>query len=121
MPQKTNNFRLVLSLLSFTFGTLQCAFGQIPEPKNSSDLKINWVTSEIEGPGVSFHTFDSNAAKTQVSYHIYKPKAYEQDSTRRFPVVYWLPGSGGGLPGIPRVASRFDGAIEAGQAPPLSL
>ena len=118
MPQKTNNFRLVLSLLSFTFGTLQCAFCQIPEPQNSSDLKINWVTSEIKGPGVSFHTFDSDAAKTQVSYHIYKPKAYEQDSTRRFPVVYWLNGSGGGLPGIPRVASWFDAAIEAGKAPP---
>ena len=118
MPQKTNNFRLVLSLLSFTFGTLQCAFCQIPEPQNSSDLKINWVTSEIKGPGVSFHTFDSDAAKTQVSYHIYKPKAYEQDSTRRFPVVYWLHGSGGGLPGIPRVASWFDAAIEAGKAPP---
>ena len=118
MPQKKNNFRLVLSLLSFTFGTLQCAFCQIPEPQNSSDLKINWVTSEIKGPGVSFHTFDSDAAKTQVSYHIYKPKAYEQDSTRRFPVVYWLHGSGGGLPGIPRVASWFDAAIEAGKAPP---
>ena len=121
MPQKTNNFRLVLSLLSFTFGTLQCAFGQIPEPKNSSDLKINWVTSEIEGPGVSFHTFDSNAAKTQVSYHIYKPKAYELDSKRRFPVVYWLHGSGGGLQGIPRVASWFDTAIETGKTPPCLI
>lgn len=121
MPQTTNAIQLILSLLYFTIGMLQYAFCQIPEPQNSSDLKNNWVTSEIKGPGVSFHTFDSDAAKTQVSYHIYKPKAYEQDSSRRFPVVYWLHGSGGGLQGIPRVASWFDAAIETGKTPPCLI
>jgi len=121
MPQTTNVTQLILSLIYFTIGMLQYAFCQIPEPQNSSDLKNNWVTSEIKGPGVSFHTFDSDAAKTQVSYHIYKPKAYEQDSSRRFPVVYWLHGSGGGLQGIPRVASWFDAAIETGKTPPCLI
>ncbi len=121
MPQKTNLFRIVLCLLSLTFGMLESTIGQNLAPQNSSDSKINWVTSEIEGPGVSFHTFDSVAAKSPVSYHIYKPKGYDQESTSRFPVVYWLHGSGGGLQGIPRVASWFDAAIEAGKTPPCLI
>jgi poly(3-hydroxybutyrate) depolymerase len=121
MPQKTNLFRIVLCLLSLTFGMLESTIGQNLAPQNSSDSKINWVTSEIKGPGVSFHTFDSVAAKSPVSYHIYKPKGYDQESTSRFPVVYWLHGSGGGLQGIPRVASWFDAAIEAGKTPPCLI
>ena len=121
MPQKTNLIRLVLSLLSLTFGILELAIGQNLAPHNSSDSKINWVTPEIKGPGVSFHTFDSVVAKSPISYHIYKPKGYDQETTRRFPVVYWLHGSGGGLQGIPRVASWFDAAIEAGKTPPCLI
>ena len=59
--------------------------------------------------------------KTQVSYHIYKPAAYDRESQRRFPVVYWLHGSGGGLAGIPKVAAHFDAAIEAGKTPPCLI
>jgi S-formylglutathione hydrolase FrmB len=82
----------------------------------ASDLA--WVTPEIEAPGVSFHTFASAAAKARVSYHLFTPAAYEREPERRFPVVYWLHGSGGGLPGIRPVAARFARAIEAGWAPP---
>jgi enterochelin esterase-like enzyme len=53
-----------------------------------------------------------------VSYHLYCPADYDTETKRRFPVVYWLHGSGGGLPGIPKVAMRFDKAIRAGHAPP---
>jgi S-formylglutathione hydrolase FrmB len=77
-----------------------------------------WVTPAIEPPGVSFHTFESAAAKATVSYHLFTPAAHEREPDRRFPVVYWLHGSGGGLPGIPNVAARFAAAIQAGTAPP---
>ena len=77
-----------------------------------------WVTREVEAPGVSHHTFESVAAKAPVSYHLFTPATYERDPERRFPVVYWLHGSRGGLPGIPQVASRFAAAIEAGKVPP---
>lgn len=77
-----------------------------------------WVTPQIRSPGVSFHTFSSAAAKATVSYHLSKPTAYTRDPDRRFPVVYWLHGSGGGLTGIPKVAARFAAAIEAGKLPP---
>jgi len=77
-----------------------------------------WVTPEVESPGVSFHTFESTVAKATVSYHLYTPAAYEREPERRFPVVYWLHGSGGGLPGIPNVSARFAAAVQAGTAPP---
>ncbi|MDA1039166.1 MAG: alpha/beta hydrolase-fold protein [Planctomycetota bacterium] len=77
-----------------------------------------WVTPAITAPGVSFHTFESFAAQPQVSYHIFTPTAYDSEPARRFPVVYWLHGSRGGLPGIPRVAAHFRAAIEAGTTPP---
>jgi poly(3-hydroxybutyrate) depolymerase len=77
-----------------------------------------WRTPEIKAPGVSFHTFESAAAKAEVSYHLYSPAGYGRDPERRFPVVYWLHGSGGGLRGIPKVAAHFAAAIEAGKAPP---
>lgn len=79
---------------------------------------LPWVTQEIVAPGVSFHTFESGAARTTVSYHLFRPTAYEREPERRFPVVYWLHGSGGGLAGIPRVAALFTAAIEAGTTPP---
>jgi enterochelin esterase-like enzyme len=82
----------------------------------ASDLA--WVTREIKAPGVSFHTFESVAAKARVSYHLFTPATYGREPEQRFPVVYWLHGSGGGLPGIPQVAARFARAIEAGKTPP---
>lgn len=77
-----------------------------------------WITQAVTAPRVTHHVFTSKSAKAEVSYHLYRPAAYETDSSRRFPVVYWLHGSGGGLPGIPSVARRFDAAIEAGKLPP---
>jgi poly(3-hydroxybutyrate) depolymerase len=79
---------------------------------------VDWITREIEAPRVSFHTFDSGAAKAKVSYHLYTPAAYDREPTCRFPVVYWLHGSGGGATGIAKVAAHFDAAIEAGKTPP---
>jgi poly(3-hydroxybutyrate) depolymerase len=70
---------------------------------------------------VSFRTFDSDAAKGKVSYHIYTPSAYDGDPQRRFPVVYWLHGSGGGIVGVAKVAALLDAAIEAGKTPPCFI
>jgi len=85
------------------------------QPASASPL---WVTKAVTAPRVTHHVFASKAAKAEVSYHLYRPAAYESDAHRRFPVVYWLHGSGGGLPGIPSVAKRFDAAIESGKIPP---
>src|SRR5439155_2864928 len=61
----------------------------------------------------------SSAAGANVSYFIYTPEAYDTAKEQRFPVLYWLHGSGGGLAGVPRLVSHFDGAIRAGKIPPM--
>ena len=91
---------------------------QSPGERIESQSGKAWVTPEVKAPRVSFHTFDSDAAKGKVSYHIYTPAANDREPQRRFPVVYWLHGSGGGLAGLAKVAAHFDTAIEAGKTPP---
>ena len=93
------------------------AHGQGPAQR-AAPQPVEWVTRAVEAPRVSFRTFQSKAAGATVSYHLYKPAAYEREPGRRFPVVYWLHGSGGGLAGIPALANLFDQAIEAGRTPP---
>ncbi len=77
------------------------------------------VTRQVNAPRVQFQILESAAAKTKVSYHIYTPEVYDTDNERRFPVMYWLHGSGGGLQGIAPVAAWFDAAIHEGRIPPM--
>jgi enterochelin esterase-like enzyme len=100
---------------------LGMAFAQDYRQEGRSKQKPAWLTPQVESPCVAYHTFDSTAAKSRVSFHLYTPAAYERDTEKRFPVVYWLHGSGGGLAGIPKVAAHFDAAIEAGKTPPCFI
>jgi enterochelin esterase-like enzyme len=88
--------------------------------QSASKNPLVWVTRTVPAPRVTHHVFASPSTKGNVSYHLYRPAAYA-DETRRFPVVYWLHGSGGGLTGIPVVARRFDAAIAAGKLPPCLI
>ena len=112
----------IFAILAFILVLMVPGFvAAMPQDVATVDESVNglaWVTPQIKGPRVSFHTFDSAAAKTKVSYHLYTPAAYDDDRAERLPVVYWLHGSGGGLPGIPRVAALFDQAIGAGKVTP---
>lgn len=78
-----------------------------------------WRTPVVEGPQISYHTFISESADAEVSYHLYTPKVYAEDPQRRFPVVYWLHGSGGGVQGISLLSKHVDAAIDAGEVPPF--
>ena len=109
----------IFPLLAMEF--LGMAFAQDYEPEAQSKQNPRWMTPQVESPRVTYHTFDSAAANSKVSYHLYTPKAHGQDAEKRFPVVYWLHGSGGGLAGIPKVAAHFDAAIEAGKTPPCFI
>ena len=92
-----------------------------PAPAASPPDEAGWVTRAVAAPRVSHHVFPSTTAGGPVSYHLYTPAAHAREGERRFPVVYWLHGSGGGLPGIPVVARLFDAAIAAGQMPPCFI
>jgi poly(3-hydroxybutyrate) depolymerase len=78
-----------------------------------------WATAAVHAPNVVQHVYASPAAGTEVSYHVYVPSQYIDDATLRVPVVYWLHGSGGGLPGIAEVSGAIDTAIASGALPPV--
>lgn len=88
-------------------------------PSARAQAAIEWRTPAVVAPRVSYQTFHSPAAGTRVSFHLYVPAAYAQPGGRRYPVVYWLHGSGGGVPGILPLSRLVDAAIEAGQVPPM--
>ncbi|MBN2450568.1 MAG: right-handed parallel beta-helix repeat-containing protein, partial [Lentisphaeria bacterium] len=83
------------------------------------DRPPQWVTPAVEAPRLLHRTFESAAVGAPVSYHVYVPECYDMDPSRRFPVLYYLHGSGGGLPGLRPLAARFDTAIRDGRIPPL--
>ncbi len=76
-----------------------------------------WVTEAVDVPRVEHRTFFSEAIGQEVSYHVFVPMPYENLPDERFPVVYWLHGSGGGLPGIAPVTQHFAQAMQAGDIP----
>ncbi len=110
------SFMVIVTVLAvLAAGAIAQPTERSPEPRSPA---VEWVTREVEAPRVSFHTFDSAAAKGKVSYHLYTPAAYGGAAGKGFPVVYWLHGSGGGAAGIAKVAAHFDAAIEASKTPP---
>jgi predicted dienelactone hydrolase/enterochelin esterase-like enzyme len=88
-------------------------------PAAPGDIQPQWVLPAVTAPRLQYHTFDSAAVRTKVSYFIYTPEVYDTEKERRFPVLYWLHGSGGGLPGVPQLVAHFDAAIRAGKTPPM--
>ncbi|MCU0983197.1 MAG: alpha/beta hydrolase-fold protein [Pirellulaceae bacterium] len=110
---------VMISLWAWPSGAQTDLLAQTVPPPAEPRRDVEWVTRQAQDPRVQFRTFDSAAAKGQVSYHLYTPAAYDREPQRRFPVVYWLHGSGGGLSGIPPLAAHFDAAIEAGKTPPF--
>ena len=91
------------------------AAGSEPRPRPLGQ----WVTPAVRGPRLQHRTFASTAARSRVSYHVYTPDCYHTERVRRFPVLYWLHGAGGGLAGVRPLTMHFDRAIRAGKMPPL--
>lgn len=122
MPLSCAPFASLAILLAATIGC-GAGGGSLPaEPAPPSESQAaSWVTPAVSAPGVVYRTFASAAARTTVSYHVYLPPTYDVESARRFPVLYWLHGTGGGLGGIAPLAAHFDAAIRAGRIPPLLI
>jgi acetyl esterase/lipase len=77
-----------------------------------------WVNPDAAPPLATYQTFQSAAAGGPVGYALYLPPDYERETTRRYPIIYWLHGRGGD----PRRGATFvkmlDEAIKQGIAPP---
>lgn len=104
--------RLVV-ILGLVVGVVLCGdhfVARAARKTSPPDATTNrWVTPAARTPRLQQRFFQSAAAKAKVSYHIYTPAVYDTDKKRRFPVLYWLHGSGGGLRGLPKLVEHFDG------------
>jgi enterochelin esterase-like enzyme len=115
--------RLALLLVAACLGCSSSAApplapdGRVPTP----DLTQPWVTPAVSAPGVQRVVFRSAAVGGDVSYHVYLPPAYSAEPTRRFPVLYWLHGTGGGAGGAAPLSARSAQAIAAGVVPPFIM
>jgi enterochelin esterase-like enzyme len=83
------------------------------------DASAQWTTPPVSAPGLQYRTFQSAAASATVSFHIYVPPQYSSQPTARFPVLYWLHGSGNGTLGIPNLVNFFGTAMAQGRIPPM--
>jgi len=92
-----------------------------PTVEATGDPSLPWVTPVSAGTRVSFVSFCSGAAQSEVSYHVYIPEVYESSPGRHFPVLYWLHGGGlgPGIDAIPFFSQYFDQAIRQGLIPPM--
>ena len=81
-----------------------------------------WVLPEVNAPRVQRVLFDSQTAGQQVSCYVFTPANYDLEQERRFPVLYWLHGSGGSTPAAAaQVARRYDEAMQTGKIPPMIM
>jgi poly(3-hydroxybutyrate) depolymerase len=78
-----------------------------------------WLTQAALTDLAEYRILGSAAAGRPVSFHLYLPSAYHAEPERRFPVLYWLHGSGPGVLGVPPLANYFHAAMEAGVIPPM--
>ena len=70
-------------------------------------------------PGIQHLTFKSASMNVDVGYCIYLPPGYEKETTKRYPVIYFLHGRGGTENGNFFIDDMLDKAIKAGTVPPV--
>ena len=81
-----------------------------------------WVLPESTAPRLQRMLFDSKAAGEPVSCYVFTPESYDTNKEQRFPVLYWLHGSGGSSPSsAAQVAQRYGEAMRTGKIPPMIL
>jgi enterochelin esterase-like enzyme len=120
----TSSFSSLIASVSLMLAAIVQAGAAVGQDRSeTSDAAAasgsQWITPRVTGPGLSFVTYESDAAQAQASFHIYTPPQYEAEKGRRFPVLYWLHGTGGGLRGIAPLAAHFDAAIAGGKIAPM--
>ena len=85
----------------------------------AATLAAQWTTPPVTAPGLEYRTFWSPTAQATVSFHVYLPLAYASEPARRFPVIYWLHGSGSPIAGIPSMRTFYANAMAQGLIPPM--
>jgi enterochelin esterase-like enzyme len=89
--------------------------GPTPDPPNP------WVTEVVTAPNTQQIIFQSPVVNNKVSFHIFLPNGYAANTGQRYPVLYYLHGSGGGTQGIPPLVNQYKAAIDNGKMPPIII
>ena len=113
---------IVSVFLSTTGMPAQTSSDVVPNttgPRNQTPAAVIWVNPQLpKGPGLQHHVLKSAALDGEVGYVVWTPFHY--DVTRKYPVVYFLHGSGGTESAD---AAGFSGwvakGIEKGLLPPI--
>jgi dipeptidyl aminopeptidase/acylaminoacyl peptidase len=134
IPEWKESTRLAVAFFRKQFGTaaatpaaaaglapLPAAAGQGANPKKkAADRPLVWVDPDRTEPeGTKYKTFPSRTINADVSYLVYLPPDYDRETTKRYPVLYTLHGSGGMPTAGAEVVKRLDTAIRAGKVEPL--
>ncbi|MBX7207714.1 MAG: hypothetical protein K1X78_05365 [Verrucomicrobiaceae bacterium] len=83
-----------------------------------AQVQAPWVLPDINSPRVKRVLFDSAAAKQQVSCYVFTPEPYDRSTDQRFPVLYWLHGSGGSsAQAVMSHTRRYAAAMREGKMP----
>ena len=85
----------------------------------SGNGELPWVTEAVSAPNVHYRVFHSPAVGGPVSFHVYLPPAYAENPDRRFPVLFYLHGLGGGVDGIAPMSWLLGQGMAQGHIPPL--
>jgi endo-1,4-beta-xylanase len=93
------------------------------EAKKKTFPEPVWVAPDTsDANGAKFQTFVSKSAGCEVSYHIYLPPQYDEQPSRRFPVIYWLHGLGGNQRGgTGTFGKQAADAMQSGALPPALI
>jgi len=111
--------RLVRSMLVSAIVAVAMVSGAQASGQSPLARQGNWLTPAMSASGVTYDTLMSPTIRANVSFHIYLPPDYSANRERRYPTLYWLHGTGGGLRGIPVISGLFDAAIKEGKIPPM--
>lgn len=89
------------------------------QKKQRPMLKAEWLEPDQTAPnGTQYKTFTSKVLGRDVSYLVWLPPGYAQE-TKRYPVIYWLHGSSGHQRGGATLfLPQAEAAIKEGKLPP---
>jgi len=81
---------------SFSAALVLSSGARAQEAKKKTYPEPVWVATDTsDANGAKHRKFVSKTLGGEVSYHMYLPPQYDEQPTRRFPVIYWLHGLGG--------------------------
>ncbi len=113
-------------LLVYTLSLTPALLAQPPAQKKWPGQPAAWVDPVKNEPaGTHYQTFPSKFAaasalpSNEVSYLIYLPPGYQTDTSKRYPVVYWLHGLGGNQRAGATFLEQMIPVVAAGKIPEM--